>query len=705
MKWIKKPVDKELIKLLMRKFDCDALTASILARRNLVDGENALYSLETSSRYLNSPFLFNSMEDVVDRILNAKDEGEKVLVFGDRDVDGLTGTAILYEALMDLGLDVSWRIPTGDETYGLSYEVIEEFANNDGTLIITVDCGISDIEEIDFANSMHVDVIITDHHKPQEKIPNALAIINPQLENSGYPLKEISGCTVAWKLVLALRFATTEMYKCPICLLNVRPINDAYTVEVYKMLNLVVTENLIEHIQEGALSFNSTRLPNFLQGQQIFVWNKNQQTKMLERIFGSEVEFHLCDLQPMVAKKYPKLGNTSLLRLKDFSTIGKYIPKKNTEIDAFSNIFITFVQSKNRLFSAREMEEIQLVALSTIADMMSLKSENRMILKLGLKSMNKKLHRSLADILAKQEISGFQIGTHEIAWFISPVLNSAGRMGRAEVGAQLLIAKEPAKRNELVKQLFQMNNERKALGRECQNIILDDSYKSFDEHNQKLVVVFSDKINRGVSGILASWLVNVFNVPAVVICEIPDGTVTGSCRSVKGFHILDLLMTSKELFEDYGGHDYAAGFTLKKKNLPVLLQNFKQASSYIEFTDPSNLPIEIDAELPQNYLTADILKYVDKFEPFGEGFPELTFMTRNLQVEESCIMGRTERKHLKLTLQCNSTKWTAIFWGKGDLLEQVRANSKVDVVYNVNRNFFNGNVYPQMILLDMKPHN
>lgn len=701
MKWTKKNLDTSLVKSLMKKFDCDALTASILARRNLVEGEDAFYSLETNSRYLSSPFLFKNMEDAVDRILNAKDEGEKVLIFGDRDVDGITATSLLYEALHDFGLDVRWKIPTGDETYGLSKKAIEDFANDDGTLIVTVDCGISNFNEIEFANSKGIDVIITDHHKPQDKVPNAFTIINPQLQDSGYPMKEISGCFVAWKLVLALRFAQTELYKHSICLMNVHPINDAFTIEVKKIFNLVEIANLKEHIQEGMLSFSSTRLPQFLQGQQIFVWNESQQKKILSKIFGNGVEFNVFDLQPLVAKKYPELANTSLLKLKDFSTIGKYIPEKNTEIDAFANIFITFMQSANKLFTDRELSEIQLVSVSTISDIMPLKLENRMLLKLGLQAMNKSLRVGLSDILASQGIKGAKIGTHEIAWSVSPVLNAAGRMGEAEVAVKMLTAKDNASRNELVARLLKMNEKRKVLSETCWNSIQDDCYKSFDEHNKKLVVVSSNKADRGVSGILANRAVNIFNVPSVIICEMESGIATGSCRSVPGFRILDLIMPSKELFEDYGGHDYAAGFTIKKEKIQKLLTNLKEASSIIEFVDPSTLPIEIDAELPEKYLNLEILDLVDKFEPFGEEFKELIFMTKNLKIEEALIVGKGDRKHLKITFNCDGARWPAMYWNAGDLLEKVRAAYSVDIVYNVTKNFFRGNVHPQIIILDL----
>lgn len=702
MKWTKKQIDPTLVKSLMKKFNCDALSASILIRRNLFEGPDAFYSLETNSRYLSSPFRFKNMEDAVDRILNAKDEGEKVLVFGDRDVDGITATAVLYEALQDIGLDVRWQIPMGDERYGLSETAIEHFAQDDGTLIITVDCGISNFKEVAFANAHGIDVIISDHHKPQEKLPEAFTIINPQLEDSGYPLKEICGCFVAWNIVRALRFAQTELYKNSMCLLNVHPINDAYTIEVRKLFNLVEVATITEHIQAGMIDFTSTRLPQFLQGQQIFVWNESQQKKMLARVFGNGVEFNFCDLQPLVAKKYPELGSTSLLRLKDFSTIGKYIPEKNTEIDAFTNIFITFMQNSNKLFSTRERSEIQLVTLASISDLMPLRLENRMLVKLGLQAMNSNLRSGLADILAQQGMNGPQIGTHEIAWSISPVLNAAGRMGEAELAVKMLIAQDAASRNELVGQLLKLNEERKSVSERCWAEIQTACAQSFDAHNQKLVVVSSDKIERGVSGILASRAVNTFNVPSVIICEMPDGTATASCRSVPGFQILDLLTPSKELFTDYGGHDYAAGFTIEKEKLVQLSKNLQAASRYIEFEDPTRMPIEVDAELPEKYITPDVLKYIDIFEPFGEGFPELVFMSKDLKVEDALIVGKSERKHLKITLNCAGTKWSAMYWGQGELLETVRAAHSVDIVYNITRNFFRGTVSPQMIVLDLK---
>ena len=167
-KFSKKNVSKDTVKFLHEKFSLSPLEASILSRRGITEGKDLLYFLEDDLRFTHQPFLLNGIEDAVERINQAKDEEEKILIFGDRDVDGITSTSILYNYLKKKGYDVSWKIPTGEESYGLTQEAVENFAKEYGTLIITVDCGISNYDEIEKANSLGIDVIVTDHHNPPE---------------------------------------------------------------------------------------------------------------------------------------------------------------------------------------------------------------------------------------------------------------------------------------------------------------------------------------------------------------------------------------------------------------------------------------------------------------------------------------------------------------------------------------------------------
>ena len=156
-KWHKKNVTKQEIEPICKKYNLSQLEASVLVRRGVTSGEDILYYLESDLRFQHEPFSFSGMEDAVERILQAKEEGEKVLIFGDSDVDGITSTAILYGQLVRMNIDVQWRLPLADDSYGLSLQAIDDFAAQDGSLIITVDCGISNNAEIDYVNSIVIE--------------------------------------------------------------------------------------------------------------------------------------------------------------------------------------------------------------------------------------------------------------------------------------------------------------------------------------------------------------------------------------------------------------------------------------------------------------------------------------------------------------------------------------------------------------------
>lgn len=704
MKWEKKEIGKELVNELIKKYGCDSLTAAILVRRGIIDGKDILFYLEDDMRYLFSPFLFKTMEDAVDRILDAKEEGEKVLIFGDRDVDGITSTALLYEALKSWNMEVSWKIPTGDEPYGLSVEAVNAHAANDGTLIITVDCGISNFKEIEAANNLGIDVIVVDHHTPQEKLPEALVIVNPQVPECGYPHGSLSGCAVAWKLVTAVRFGMQPFYKQQICLLNVRPVNEAYAVEAVKLVNMVQTDKITETLVPGMLSFSETRLGPFLSGQQIFVWDSPLQKSQLKKIFGNGIEFNFYDFQTEAAKQFPQMGNLSLLRLKEFSKIGKYSSEPLSEIETFVNIFITFLQQKNNFYGNNLSSEIQLAALSTLADLMDLSGENRIIVRQGLKAINTHPRAGLLEIFTAQKLLGVPIGTYEISWNISPLINAAGRMGKPETAIELFLASSPKDRALKVQEISKMNEERKLLGAKAWDIALPIAKENLKEYNEKLAVAVSPNFHRGITGILSGKLAEYFNIPAIVICLMPDDTAVASLRSARDFRLLDILEPCSDLFLDYGGHDFAAGFGISKKNLPLFLEKLKLFSSTMEFKSASSqTTVNIDAELPHEYLKPDLLNLIDKLEPYGLGMEPLCFSAKKVKILNASIIGKTEPLHLKLNLDCGKFKWNGLYWKAAEKLnKEFKIGDYADIAFNVSRNIFNGSVTPQMTIIDLK---
>jgi single-stranded-DNA-specific exonuclease len=705
--WVKKQIPREVIKSLHDTYGVDALTASILARRGITEGKDIQYYLENDMRFLHSPFLFGAMEDAVDRIQQAKEEGEKVLIFGDRDVDGISSTTILYDYLSGTGLDTTWRLPAGDDGYGLNKEAVDEFAKNFGTLIITVDCGISNNKEIAHAAELGIDVIVCDHHNPPAELPSPAIIIDPKISDSGYPFPDISGCAVVYKLVTALRFARSDVYKQEICLLSIKPVNDAYEISCVKVFNLVEKERMTETVVPDAVKISQTRLLPFLRGQQIFVWDGEQTKKMLASAFGTGVEFNLLDIRPQVAKLIPQSAGLSLLRLKDMSRIAKYNPEESSEINGFFNIFVTFMNREQlSLFPATQREEerdLQLVTLAALADIMPLKDENRILVRHGLASINAGHAREgLTELLSHLNMLGKRISSTDLSWNVVPVLNAAGRLGKPELSVKLFIEKDSSERDKIALEIINLNMQRRQLGTDAWTIAEQQAAESISKYSNKLCVVIDERINRGVSGILASQLVRRFDVPAMAVTFVGD-TAVGSMRSCRGYDITSFLDKMSDLFINHGGHNYAAGFSFKRGMMATFIEKITELAPSIELEKEEEAAIDIDAELPAKYLTPDLLKLIDQFEPYGEKNPELVFMSPSLKISDALTLGKSEKQHLKLMFDCGSTKWPALFWGEAERLHRdFEKGDTVDVLYQINRNTFNGMETPQMILEDVR---
>jgi single-stranded-DNA-specific exonuclease len=706
LNWNKKDIPREVVKSIHEQYDVDLLTASILARRGITEGCDIQYYLEDDMRFLHSPFNFNSMEDAIDRIIEAKEEKEKVLIFGDRDVDGISSTTLLYNCLVGMGIDVQWKLPGNEDSYGLNRNAVESFAAEYGTLIITVDCGISNNEEIAFAAEHCIDVIILDHHNPPETLPSPAIIINPKLADSGYPFRDISGCAVVYKLVSALRFSKSDLYKQEICLLTVRPVNDAYTIDCLKIQNLIEKEHIEETVIPGTVSINQTRLPSFLVGQQIFVWDEVLTKKLLTEAFGTGIEFNLLDIRPQVAKIIPQTAGLSLLRLKGMSRLARYNSKYATEIKGFFNIFVSFATAQIRQQYPEsitdEEYDLQLVTLAALADIMPLKNENRILVRHGLTSLNSgHARKGLLELLSHLSLLGKRVSSTDLSWNVIPVLNAAGRLGKPELAVQLFIENDPVKREAIALEIINLNVQRRQLGSDAWELATGQAEKSLSQFSEKLCVVIDERINRGVSGILAARLVQRFSVPAMAVTFVGENAV-GSMRSCREYDITAFLDQMGDLFINHGGHNYAAGFSFPRSRLNEFISRLEQLAPTIELGSIATESVTIDAELPAQYLKPDLLKVIDLFEPYGEENPELTFMSSSLKIIDAAILGKTERQHLKLTLDCGSVKWPALFWGEAERLHRdFDKGDTIDILFQVTRNMFNGIETPQMILRDV----
>lgn len=701
--WNKKPVPKELVIKLEDRYGIGALTASILIRRGITKGHDILYYLEKDKRFLHNPFEFTYMEDAVDRILQAHEEGEIVLIFGDRDVDGISSTTILYEQLKSMGIDTRWRLPNGNDGYGLSIEAVDDFYKENGTLIITVDCGISNNAEIAHAAELGMDVIVFDHHNPPEILPEPAIIVDPKCRNSGYPFPDISGAAIAYKAVLALRFSMTDMYKQELCFLSIKKTEKGIEINCIKARNLVKQSELTENIGAENVQAASSRLFSFLRGQQILIWNADETSRLLKETFGDSVEFNYLDMQKEISKEIPQAAGLTLGKLKKASKISRYCGDQENDADVFFNLFVTYAEMMiaRKHPDGREQEEkdLQLVALAALADIMPLRDENRILVKQGIKPMNEGRSRpGLTELLSSLKLLGTRITSTKLSWSVIPALNATGRLGQPELGMELFLEKDAGKRAEITDKIIELNLQRKQLGSEAWEIGLKAAEESIKHYGGKLCVVIDSRINRGVSGILAGRLAGTYKVPSMAITFV-NGTAIGSMRSCRGFSIPPFLDKMADIFINHGGHDQAAGFSFEETRLEEFKRRLEELYPQIVLGDDTDEEIDIDAEIPPQYLTPDILAVVDMFEPYGEANPELTFLSHGLRIQDALLMGKPEPVHLKLLLDAGQTKWPAVFFGEGQRLHRdFDKGDRLDILYQLQRNSYNGNETPQIVL-------
>lgn len=712
--WHKKPIDPTDVRSLSARYGIDLLSASIFTRREITAEPDIRYFLKDGLSLLHNPFTFLEMDVAVERILQARDEGEKVLVFGDRDADGITSTVLMVGALRDLGIEAGWALPLGDDPYGLTRPAIDAFAAADGTLVVTVDCGISNHDEIAYANGLGIDTIVIDHHNPQEVLPPAHVIINPKMEDSGYPFRDLAGCGVTAKVIWALQFAQTRYYNHPVCLLNVRPGNDSYIVEAALVTNLTVVERISETIVPGMVDLENTRLVTFLQNREIVVYDERNQLRMLRGIFGGSADIGLSDLAPEVRKFAPDLAGKSLLKILEETGSGGGPAESPSErefdegdektaggeLDTLIHLFSRFVVENEQDFNRKFSSCLDLVAIGTLADLMPLQNENRVLVKTGLRVLASTERQGLRELLFRKNLYGKKIGTSDIGWQISPLINATGRLGVPDVAARLLLSSDPEEQRQLCDEILELNNKRRKLGDDAWSSVLDQARESHEKLSGKLVVVGGPEIYRGITGILAARLAKYFNAPSIVVAVL-DGKAVGSARSVNGIHIKRMLDRISELFIDYGGHDFAAGFSLELERYDTFLERVAAISQDLEEGDEGG-NIEIDAELPDRYMTPKLKNLLDLFEPYGEGNPPLTFLVRGARIADITLIGKKEQSHVRLLVDTGSSKWPAVFWNAANRVgRDFSKNDKVDIAFRLGINNYQNQENLQLTVLDI----
>jgi single-stranded-DNA-specific exonuclease len=563
-RWSVSSPDTAKVKSLCDEFGVSELIGKLLCNRGITEIEDADRFLNPAISSLHDPFLMTDMRPAVERILRAIAQKERILIYGDYDVDGTTATVILKKALELIGANVDYYIPLRlKDGYGMHEEAIERARDNGYSLVISVDTGIRAHRVVEVATAIGVDVIITDHHLPEEGLPKAVAILNPKRPDCGYPEKSLAGVGVAFKLVQAL------------------------------------------------------------------------------------------------------------LQSVDF-------PNRERVIQSF----------------------LKIVAIGTIADIVPLVGENRIIARFGLDGLLSPNNRGLGALM---DVVGLKdrkkILSSDIGFRIGPRINAVGRMAGASAAVDLFSAATDMEAMQIAEQLNNQNFERQQVEASIIDQILQLLELEPHHAEGRVAVLAGEGWHRGVIGIAASKVVDRINRPTLII-SIENGIGHGSGRSIKGFHLLDGLTACDELFDKYGGHSHAAGVTIKADRIDELRRRLNEYAGTM-LTDEDLIPVvEIDAMLSVNAVTLELIRELERLEPFGEGNPEPVFATNKAMVAGDPRV--LKEKHLKLRLIDGGRPVDCLWWGGGLASENIFAGDEIKVAYTVSENIFNGRANPQMTVVDLK---
>lgn len=709
MKWIKEPIYVEDVRTIHERYKVDLLSASLFARRQITHFDQIEFYLERDLVYLHNPFLFDEMEMFVDRILSAKEEGETLCIFGDRDIDGISSTVLLINELKALGIETLWHLPEGDAPYGLTKEGIDFAHRRGATCLVTVDCGISNHEEVTYARSLGLDVLITDHHLAGEIIPGAEAIINPKLSGCGYPFADLAGCGVVAKCIWALRFAQTEFYKEELLFLHALPGNETIIIEALLLKNLQIEQRITEEIVPGVLALEQSRLVQFLDRQlPILVFDEETEQLLLHEAFGSATQFNLTDIRPLLATTLEQIGDKSLFNLKQMSRTLRY-KRQASELDLLIALFTAYIYRKHPQLSTEYEKILDLVAIGTIADLMPMVNENRIMVRLGLEQLGLAEREQLRPLLLAQNLIARKITTTDVGWHISPILNAAGRLGQPQLALQLFLSHDADEIEKLTQQLLHLNRERQRQGELHWERLAHQAQQSHAHYEGKFLMVEDSTIRRGMTGALASRFLRAYNVPTLVVAQLEDEPIyTGSMRSPNNFNSRSFLSQFSDLFITFGGHACAGGFRIAQENYLLLKERFGKVLAEMDERDEEEEVVRIDVELPPEYLNPNLINLVETFEPYGEQNPPLHFFISDAYVEDIQYLNSSrsnEDGHLKLQIAYGNYRWPALYWNASSKVNtEFSKGDYIDLVFRLGRNYYRNNETLQLTVVALRRH-
>lgn len=572
----------EAVQRISKELSVSIPTAKLLYNRGCTSPEMAKRFIGKEEEQLYDPFLMKDMDKAAARIADAVSAEERITIYGDYDVDGVTSVSSLYLYLKSYGADVSYHIPCRmTEGYGMSESVIDSLKNDGCDLIITVDTGITAVNEVAHAKSIGIDVVVTDHHECHEILPDADAIVNPCRSDCEYPFKELAGVGVVFKLICAV-----------------------------------------------------------------------------EKLLNPDDSLGVCVRR--ISKEY-----------------------------------------------------CDLVALGTIADVMPVKDENRLIVSYGLSLIERGSRPAITELInASGAESKFttkkKITAAFVGFTLAPRINAAGRIKDASIAVELLISDDVETAQKYAKELCAINK----LRQQKENAITEEAYAKIaaehDFENDRVIVLDHEEWHHGIIGIVSSRITEKYGMPSILISF--DGEKThgvssddmgkGSGRSVKGVNLVDALSYCSDELEKYGGHELAAGLSVKRENLPAFKRKINEYVREHSDADTNEVVIEAECVLESDDITMSLVEELYCLEPFGTSNPVPVFRSDSLYVSDVIPIGGG--KHVKLMLRRGNMIITAMCFRRSLADLDIYSGDVVDVLYNLDINEFQGTKTLQMIVRDIR---
>lgn len=539
--------------------------ASLLIRRGITTESAAKRFFRPQLADLINPFLMKDMDAAVDRLNDAMGHKERILVYGDYDVDGCTAVALVYKFLRQFYSNIDYYIPDRyDEGYGVSKKGIDYAAETGVKLIIILDCGIKAIEEITYAKQRGIDFIICDHHVPDETMPPAVAILNPKRPDDSYPFKSLCGCGVGFKFM------------------------------------------------------------------QAFAKNNN-------------------------------IPFSRLVPLLDFC------------------------------------------AVSIAADLVPVIDENRILAFHGLKQLNQNPSLGLKAIIDICGLNGRELSMSDIIFKIGPRINASGRMENGKKSVDLLVEREYSLALNQAKHIDEYNEQRKDVDRQMTEEANQIVARLESQKHQSSIVLYDEHWKKGVIGIVASRLTEIYFRPTVVLTR-DENLATGSARSVAGFDVYAAIKSCRDLLLNFGGHTYAAGLTMKWLDVKEFRKRFQ---AYVEeHIEPEQREaiLDIDAVIDFKDITKKLHSDLKRFAPFGPANPKPIFCTLDVyDFGTSKVVGR-EQEHIKLELVDSKSNnvMNGIAFGQSASARYIKSKRSFDIAYTIEDNVFKRGAV-QLQIEDIRP--